>query len=90
MMRRWGSDVCVSSYRYYIALRAVLLIFSLSLTPLLECVSQNVNNMHQVMLTVDIAALWNRAGHCIFILWFLLSAFFACFFFPRLFSAVAD
>jgi len=31
------------------------------------------------------AALWNRGGHYIFVLWFLLSSFF-----PRLFSAVAD
>jgi len=31
------------------------------------------------------AALWNRAGHYIFALWFLLSSFF-----PRLISAVAD
>jgi len=34
------------------------------------------------------AALWNRAGHYIFVLWFLLS--FSLFFFPRLISAVAD
>jgi len=32
-----------------------------------------------------LAALWNRAGHYIFVLWFLSS-----FFFPRLISAVAD
>jgi len=32
-------------------------------------------------------ALWNRADHYIFILWFLSSIFF---FFPRLISAVAD
>jgi len=31
------------------------------------------------------AALWNRAGHYIFILWFLSSSFF-----PRLISAVGD
>jgi len=33
------------------------------------------------------AALWNRAGHYIFALWFTLLSFF---FFPRLISAVAD
>jgi len=33
------------------------------------------------------AALCNRAGHYIFVLWFLLSSFF---FFPHLISAVAD
>jgi len=31
------------------------------------------------------ATLWNRAGHYIFILWFLLLSFF-----PRLFSAITD
>jgi len=31
------------------------------------------------------AALWNRAGHCIFALWFF---FFLSIFFPRLISAV--
>jgi len=31
------------------------------------------------------AALWNRAGHYIFALWFLSSSFF-----PRLISAVAE
>jgi len=35
-------------------------------------------------------AVWNRADHYIFILWFLLSFFFLLFFFPRLISAVAD
>jgi len=35
------------------------------------------------------AALWNRAGHYIFALWFLLSIIFF-FFFPRLVSADAD
>jgi len=34
------------------------------------------------------AALWNRAGHYIFVLWFLSSVFLS--FFPRLISAVAD
>jgi len=34
------------------------------------------------------AALWNKAGHYIFVLWFLLYSSF--FFFPRLISAVAD
>jgi len=37
------------------------------------------------------AALWNRAGHYIFALWFLLSfIFLSFFFFPRLISAVAE
>jgi len=40
---------------------------------------------NHVMLIM--AALRNRAGHYIFVLWFLLSS---SFFFPRLFSAVAD
>jgi len=35
--------------------------------------------------TLFMAALWNRAGHCIFALWFL-----SIFFFPRLISAAAD
>jgi len=34
------------------------------------------------------AALWNRAGHYIFALWFL--SFFLSSFFPRLISAVGD
>jgi len=34
------------------------------------------------------AALWNRAGHYIFALWFL--SFFLFIFFPRLISAVGD
>jgi len=36
------------------------------------------------------AALWNRAGHYIFVMWFLLLSFFLSFFFPRLISAVTD
>jgi len=35
------------------------------------------------------AALWNRAGHYIFVLWFLLLSFYLSFF-SRLFSAIAD
>ena len=35
------------------------------------------------------AALWNRADHCVFTLWFLSSSSF-CFFFHCLFSAVRD
>jgi len=38
--------------------------------------------------TTTMAALWNRAGHYIFALWFL--SFFFSFFFPRLISAVGD
>ena len=37
------------------------------------------------MVKVIMVALWNRADHYIFMLWFLLS-----FFFPHLISAVAD
>ena len=36
------------------------------------------------------AALWNRAGHYIFALWFLSSFFLSSSFFPRLISAVGD
>jgi len=36
---------------------------------------------------VIMAALWNRAGHYIIVLWLLSSSFF---FFPRLISAIAD
>ena len=36
---------------------------------------------------VFMVALWNRADHYIFILWFLLSS---SFFFPRLISAAGD
>jgi len=32
---------------------------------------------------------WNRAGHYIFVLWFLLLSFYLLFF-PRLISATAD
>jgi len=35
------------------------------------------------------AALWNRADHFIFILWFLSSFYLSIFFFPRLISAAA-
>ena len=36
-------------------------------------------------------ALWNRADHYIFALWFRLPIYFSIFlFFPRLISAVAD
>jgi len=39
--------------------------------------------------SLTMAALWNRAGHYIFMLWFL-SIFFYLPFFPRLISAVGD
>jgi len=39
---------------------------------------------------VFMAALWNRAGHYICALWFLLSFYILSIFFPRLISAVAD
>jgi len=38
-----------------------------------------------LVASVIMAALWNRAGHYIFALWFFLLSFF-----PRLFSAVGD
>ena len=38
--------------------------------------------------SIFVVALWNRADHYIFILWFLLSSSY--FLFPRLISAVAD
>ena len=40
-------------------------------------------------LFLFMASLCNRAGHYIFVLWFLLSSS-SFFFFPHLFSAVAD
>ena len=48
-----------------------------------------VLNCRESMLRNNIimVALWNRADHYIFALWFLLLSFF---FFPRLISAVAD
>ena len=46
--------------------------------------SQTVEDRRIVM-----AALWNRAGHYIFALWFLSSSS-SSFFFPRLMSAVGD
>jgi len=42
-------------------------------------------------MAVIMAALWNRAGHYIFMLWFLsFSIFFYLTFFPHLISAVGD
>jgi len=49
-----------------------------------NCLAVNVLNL----ITVIMAALWNRAGHYIFALLFLLSSS-SVFFFPRLISAVA-
>ena len=43
----------------------------------------------QMVMLLFMVALWNRADHYIFILWFLLS-FFLLSFFPRLISAAAD
>ena len=43
--------------------------------------------VHRVILLI-VAALWNRAGHYIFALWFLSSSLFL--FFPRLISTVRD
>jgi len=41
-----------------------------------------------VISSVFMAALWNKAGHYIFALWFLSSFFLS--FFPRLISAIGD
>jgi len=50
-----------------------------------------VNNSLRLRLpSVIMAALWNRAGHYIFALWFLSSIFYLSFFIPRLISAAAD
>jgi len=53
--------------------------------------TQDIRNAVQFGFVI-IAALCNRAGHYIFVLWFLLSFFLPSFlfFFPRLISAVAD
>ena len=40
---------------------------------------------HYTLYVFIMVALWNRADHCIFMLWFVLSSFF-----PRLISAAAD
>ena len=47
------------------------------------------NSQQQQMSPTNLimVALWNRAGHYIFALWFLSSSFF---FFPRLIPAIAD
>ena len=47
---------------------------------------------HVTCFSVIMVALWNRADHYIFALWFLLllSSVFYLSFFPRLISAVAD
>jgi len=49
-------------------------------------------DMHLASKCTCMAALWNGAGHYIFILWFLLSSFFFLlfFFFHRLILAVGD
>ena len=41
-----------------------------------------------VIVRVIMAALWNRAGHYIFMLWFLSSSIYLVF--PRLIAAVGD
>ena len=40
--------------------------------------------------SITMAALWNRAGHYIFILWFLSFIYLVSSFFPHLISSVAD
>jgi len=46
----------------------------------------------KIKTIITMAALWNRAGHYIFVVWFLFpsSFFILSFFFPRLISAIAD
>ena len=44
---------------------------------------------HLFVSAFVMAALWNTAGHYIFVLWFLLPSFYL-FSFPRLISAIAD
>ena len=39
---------------------------------------------------IFMVALWNRADHYIFMLWFVLLLLLSFFFFPRLISAAAD
>jgi len=48
-------------------------------------VQKNVE--HNLLRSIIMAALWNRAGYYIYALWFLLLSIF---FFSCLFSAVAD
>ena len=51
------------------------------------------NQLHStdVLQAIVMVALWNRADHYIFALWFLLSFFFLSLSsFPRLISAVGD
>ena len=48
---------------------------------------ESYNHVHSVTGRLIMAALWNRAGHYIFIWWFLL---LLSIFFPHLISAVAD
>jgi len=45
-------------------------------------------SLSKICAFLFMAALWNRAGYYIFVLWFLLTSFFLSFF-PRLISAVA-
>jgi len=47
-----------------------------------------IMSSHLYHVLVVMAALWNRAGHYIFMLWFL--SIFYLLFFPRLISAVRD
>ena len=57
--------------------------------------STNMTQRSYELQQLIMAAIWNRAGHCIFALWFLssfflLSLFFLSFSFPRLISAVEE
>jgi len=50
-----------------------------------------IDEVHTATWPFIMAALWNRASHYVFVLWFLISSFlFLLSFFPRLISAVAD
>jgi len=57
----------------------VILVFFLLFT------ARKYGSVFSAVYDVFMAALWNRAGHYIFMLWFLSSIFF-----PRLISAVGD
>jgi len=56
-----------------------------------ECLSRIVIIYVMItMIMIIMAALWNRAGHYIFALWFLLPSIYLLSYFPRLIWAVAD
>ena len=64
-------------------------LFSTLTPPLYDWTVSSEHLRFLVSNTLFMVALWNRAGHYIFALWFLLSVYLLSFF-PRLISAVAD